>query len=119
MPLVPTGYGDSPYAAFSAFAGNPLLISLDVLIGDGLLDPHAFPQRHLSRKASSISPAHVPKRTRRCVRHLQRFTEQSPRRYPLNLRAFCARRGWWLDDFCLFHGDQVSTMAGLLVRVAR
>ncbi|HRA49046.1 MAG TPA: 4-alpha-glucanotransferase, partial [Thermomicrobiales bacterium] len=42
MPLVPTGFGDSPYAALSAFAGNTLLISLDVLTGEGLLDPHAY-----------------------------------------------------------------------------
>src|SRR6476646_12283529 len=39
MPLGPTGYGDSPYQGFSAFAGNPLLISLDQLIGEGLLAP--------------------------------------------------------------------------------
>ena len=38
LPLGPTGYGDSPYQSFSAFAGNPLLISLDVLVEDGLLD---------------------------------------------------------------------------------
>jgi len=31
LPLGPTGYGDSPYQCFSAFAGNPLLVSLDVL----------------------------------------------------------------------------------------
>lgn len=31
LPLSPTGYGNSPYAALSAFAGNPLLISLDLL----------------------------------------------------------------------------------------
>ncbi len=31
MPLGPTGYGDSPYQCFSAFAGNPYLISLDAL----------------------------------------------------------------------------------------
>src|SRR5215218_10351005 len=37
MPLGPTGYGDSPYASPSAFAGNPLLISLSWLVGDGLL----------------------------------------------------------------------------------
>ena len=37
LPLGPTGYGDSPYQCFSAFAGNPLLISLDELIEDGLL----------------------------------------------------------------------------------
>src|SRR5438477_5865193 len=38
LPLAPTGYGDSPYAAFSAFAGNPLLISPDTLREEGLLE---------------------------------------------------------------------------------
>src|SRR5207247_4010760 len=37
LPLGPTGYGDSPYACYSAFAGNTLLISPDQLIADGLL----------------------------------------------------------------------------------
>ena len=36
-PLGPTGYGDSPYQCFSAFAGNPLLIDLDLLVESGLL----------------------------------------------------------------------------------
>ncbi|MCK5739312.1 4-alpha-glucanotransferase, partial [bacterium] len=42
MPLGPTGYGDSPYASFSAFAGNPLLISPDKLIEEGLLPENAL-----------------------------------------------------------------------------
>src|SRR5258708_10375686 len=37
LPLGPTSYGDSPYQSLSAFAGNPLLISLDKLIGAGWL----------------------------------------------------------------------------------
>lgn len=37
LPLGPTGYGDSPYQLFSAFAGNPLLISPDLLVEEGLL----------------------------------------------------------------------------------
>ena len=37
LPLGPTGYGDSPYQAFSTFAGNPYLIDLEDLIGQGLL----------------------------------------------------------------------------------
>src|SRR5512145_2410166 len=37
LPLGPTSYGDSPYQSLSAFAGNPLLISLDQLIMDGWL----------------------------------------------------------------------------------
>ncbi len=35
LPLGPTGYGDSPYASFSTFAGNPLLIDLDLLLEKG------------------------------------------------------------------------------------
>ena len=37
LPLGPTGYGDSPYAAFSSFAGNPLLIDLETLSEQGYL----------------------------------------------------------------------------------
>jgi 4-alpha-glucanotransferase len=39
LPLGPTGFGDSPYASFSSFAGNPLLISLDKLVEVGDLTP--------------------------------------------------------------------------------
>ena len=37
LPLTPTGYGDSPYQSCSAFAGNPYLIDLDLLVEEGLL----------------------------------------------------------------------------------
>src|SRR5258707_13292819 len=35
LPLSPTGYGSSPYSALSAFAGNPVVISLELLVRDG------------------------------------------------------------------------------------
>ena len=37
LPLGPTSYGDSPYASFSTFAGNPYFIDLDMLVKEGLL----------------------------------------------------------------------------------
>ena len=37
LPLGPTGYGDSPYQSFSAFAGNPYFIDLETLVAKGLL----------------------------------------------------------------------------------
>src|SRR5688500_7853054 len=43
LPLGPTGYGDSPYQCFSAFAGNPNLISLELLASEGLLEPEDLP----------------------------------------------------------------------------
>ncbi len=45
LPLNPTGYADSPYQCFSAFAGNPLLISLDLLVKQGLLSPQRSERR--------------------------------------------------------------------------
>ncbi|MDC0497413.1 4-alpha-glucanotransferase [bacterium] len=41
-PLGPTGYGDSPYQCFSAFAGNPYFIDFKVLLDDGLLTEDEF-----------------------------------------------------------------------------
>jgi len=38
LPLAPAGYGNSPYSATSAFAGNPLLVSLEALAEQGWLD---------------------------------------------------------------------------------
>ena len=37
LPICSTSYGDSPYASFSTFAGNPYFIDLDLLAADGLL----------------------------------------------------------------------------------
>ena len=51
LPLGPTGYGDSPYQCFSAFAGNPLLISPDGLVHSRLLPADAL-------EAVSVFPTH-------------------------------------------------------------
>src|SRR5271167_391542 len=45
LPLGPTGYGDSPYQCFSAFAGNPLLISLETLADRGYLNVRDLNER--------------------------------------------------------------------------
>ena len=61
LPLGPTGYGDSPYACYSAFAGNTLLVSPEQLVKEGLLDS-ALP-RFLC--ASAVNRTHSPHRRRR------------------------------------------------------
>src|SRR5271169_5304513 len=43
LPLGPLGYGNSPYSSISAFAGNPLLISLERLADHGWIDPTKIP----------------------------------------------------------------------------
>src|SRR5215469_2162684 len=53
LPLGPTGYADSPYASFSSFAGNHLLISLRQLAKDGLLEEKAL-QTHPAFSTTSV-----------------------------------------------------------------
>src|SRR3984885_708673 len=43
LPLSPTGYGSSPYSALSAFAGNPVLVSLEVLAEQGWIAQDRLP----------------------------------------------------------------------------
>ena len=43
LPIGPTGYGDSPYQSFSAFAGNPYFIDFRLLAADGLLTEAELP----------------------------------------------------------------------------
>ena len=46
LPINPPGYGDSPYQAFSTFAGNPYLIDLDELVKDGYLTQEELDRDH-------------------------------------------------------------------------
>ena len=55
LPLGPTGYGDSPYQSFSAFAGNPYFISPDALVEEGLLTEEEAAGAVYGGPASSIS----------------------------------------------------------------
>src|ERR1700683_2516619 len=57
LPLRPLAYGNSPYSSISAFAGNPLLISLERLAGHGWIDPAkvSAPARSSSTVASDSS----------------------------------------------------------------
>jgi 4-alpha-glucanotransferase len=59
LPLGPTGYGDSPYQCFSAFAGNPMLISIDRLVERGYLD--ATGQRRRLRRGHCLEASSVAK----------------------------------------------------------
>ena len=77
LPLGPTGYGNSPYQSFSAFAGNPLLISLDELIEDGLLTAEACSQQAFAEGDVDF-PAVIAHRQALWPRVLDRFDQAAP-----------------------------------------
>jgi 4-alpha-glucanotransferase len=102
LPLGPTGYGDSPYQSFSAFAGNPLLISPESLVWSGLLPIDAldtvpdFPARRVDF-GTVISYKHGL--FRRSHAH---FRANASRDQQVGFAAFQAQHAHWLTDFGLF-----------------
>ena len=102
MPLGPTAYGDSPYASPSAFAGNPLLISLDWLAGDGLLDradlaePPEFHAYHVDFGAV------IPFKLGLLRRAFDRFRAGAAAAQRPAFEAFRSEEAGWLDDLALF-----------------
>ena len=102
LPLGPTGYGDSPYQCLSAFAGNPLLISPDLLVADGLLTPaevHEIPSFPAEQVAFS---AVIPFKHDLLARAAQRVALGTHSELSDAFAKFRARHAAWLDDFALF-----------------
>lgn len=110
MPLGPTGFGDSPYASSSAFAGSPLLISLDWLVGDRLLDHSELePLRALPHHTVDYGAVISIKRDLH-RRAYQRWRERGGEQTDA-FEMFRLSNAAWLDDFCLFTAIKDS-MAG-------
>ncbi len=102
LPLGPTGYGDSPYQCFSAFAGNPLLISLETLSEEGLLAPSDL------KNAPPFPPGEVNygwvrdfklPLLERAWRNFRSAASSGERE---QFETFTWENAAWLDDFALF-----------------
>lgn len=102
LPLGPTGYGDSPYQCFSAFAGNPLMISPEKMIEDGLI----------TKEDIEGKPEFVPHKVdfgsvydwkNQLLRHayagFHHITSVDLRG---KFETFCQENESWLDDYALY-----------------
>ncbi len=102
LPLSPTGYGDSPYQALSAFAGNPMLINLEKLVELGHLseadveDSPAFPEDRVD-----FGPV-IHYKSQLLDRAFKTFRATGPADQRATFEGFCANHAYWLDDFALF-----------------
>ncbi len=102
LPLGPTGYGDSPYQCFSAFAGNPYLISLQSLLDEGLLgveDVAEMPKFPLDRVDFG---AVIPWKLQVLDRAYTRFQKSASQELMGSYERFKSAQAGWLDDFALF-----------------
>jgi len=101
LPLSPTGYGSSPYSALSAFAGNPTLISLELLAQQGWIEGdriqglggHKGPvdfERVANEKLPLVEEA--------AANFLDRATDEQR----LKFQKFCTDNLSWLPDYAMF-----------------
>lgn len=104
LPLGPTGFGDSPYQGFSAFAGQPLIISPDLLIKANLLTKQDIeeegPQNFDPRKVD-YGPA-IEFKTKLLKKAWRSFTHTPDKTMLEEFELFCQEESYWLDDYTLF-----------------
>ena len=105
LPLGPTGFGSSPYQTWSSVAGNPLLINLDMLVGQGLLSAEDMSE---AAQASSSDASRVDFDA---VAHFKQpllrkaalvFLEKRPDGKFQEFETFCLQNASWLDSFARF-----------------
>jgi len=101
FPLGPTGYGDSPYQCFSAFAGNPLLVSPDILVKDGFLS-----EENLENPPQN-NPVQIDFGS--VIEYKKSLLQKAFNNFRKNLNGlendfknFCDEHNIWLEDFALF-----------------
>jgi 4-alpha-glucanotransferase len=101
LPLGPTGYGDSPYQCFSAIAGNPLWISLELLRDQELLtneDLDNLPELPQQVDFGWVIFLKMPLLQKACTA----FRTQASPEQQQAFQDFCQEKADWLEDYALF-----------------
>ncbi len=101
LPIGPTGFGDSPYASFSSFAGNELFISTDALVAEGLVgdaDASALRRPEGSVDYGALIPAKFALLDRAADAFVRRASGVRRAAY----ERFVADNASWLEDYALF-----------------
>lgn len=101
LPFGPTGYGDCPYQLVSTFGGNPLLISPDALVADGLLRPGDVSDTPCSE--GEIDYEAVTRFKQRVMgKAWERFSAGEAAELTDAHDEFCRGQQTWLNDYALF-----------------
>ncbi len=97
LPLNPTGFGNSPYQSFSAFAGNPYFIDLDLLANDGLLKKSVYSQIDWGYNPRYVDYGQIYKHRFHVLHKACLNFKKTP-----EYEDFCLKNAFWLDDYALF-----------------
>jgi len=100
LPLGPPAVGDSPYSSTSAFAGNPLLISLERLAERGWIDAAKLAPSEATSSVDfeTVRAQKLPFLIKAACKFLESAKPEQRARY----ERFCSDNSWWLDDFVLY-----------------
>ena len=96
LPIGPTGYGDSPYQSFSAFAGNPYFIDFRVLYEQGYLTADEIPAE------VPVGPVDYGVLYQQRPVVLQKAADRLLAAASVEYKDFCTAQSFWLDDYALF-----------------
>ena len=98
LPLGPTSFGDSPYQSVSAFAGNPYLIDLGMLVQEGLLDREEVKSYNWGGDADDIDYTVIfENRFQVLQKAFERFDKKNK-----EFKSFCEENEEWLSDYFFF-----------------
>lgn len=102
LPLSPTGYGGSPYSALSAFAGNPLFISLERLVQEGWIAAE-----RIEGLPGHDGPADFVEAMRVKLPLVEEaaanFLDRAPDDVRARFQKFCQDNISWLSDYAMFN----------------
>jgi 4-alpha-glucanotransferase len=99
LPINPTGFGDSPYQSFSTHAGNPYFIDLDLLCGQGLLQPSECESLDWGSNPESVDFALIYENKNKVLyMAYQRGFNAQDSAYI----QFCEENRHWLPDYAVF-----------------
>jgi 4-alpha-glucanotransferase len=101
LPLGPPANGNSPYSSTSAFAGNPLLISLERLADRGWIEHsclHGLPETVGPIDYDEVHAHKLPL----LVKSAGKFLDSAPTQARSRYERFCGENAWWLEDFVLY-----------------
>jgi len=102
LPMSPTGYGSSPYSALSAYAGNPLLISLEKLVEDGWIAAEqieGLPGHDGPVDFEAVFVQKLPLIEEAARNFLERASDEQRGRF----QRFCDDNAYWLTDYAMFN----------------
>ncbi|NPV84799.1 MAG: 4-alpha-glucanotransferase [Anaerolineae bacterium] len=102
LPLGPTGYGDSPYQCFSAFAGNPYLVSSELLLEEGLLSPTDLLDRPIFPLDRVDFGRVIPWKLEILQRAFHNYKNRASAKTKQAFKTFQETQSEWLDEYAVF-----------------